>query len=176
MNRKVWYLSFLLHQKSCKNIKNLRKSICLKIGKKWEKNFLDQKNEIFSNFCFHPKNISIFSNFQVNRFSRVFNIFTWFFVQKKAEISYFTIQKFFTPSLVFYPTFVTSKVEHIWVVNMKSEQTSRLEKWGKKLVRGVKNFWFRKFTVSASFCTKNQQKTLELPEVDSHEYRAKVFF
>ena len=132
--------------------------------KKREKNFLDQKNEIFSNFCFQPKNISIFSKFQVNRFSRFFNIFTWFLVQKKAEISYFTIQKFLPPSLVFYPTFVTSKVEHIWVVNMKSEQTSRLKKWGKKLVRGVKNFWIFSISISAFICTKNYQKIFKTRE------------
>ena len=30
--------------------------------KKWKKNLSTKKNEIFSNFCFHPKNISIFSN------------------------------------------------------------------------------------------------------------------
>ena len=85
-------------------------------------------------------------------------------MQKKAEISYFTIQKFFVPALVFYPTFVTSKVEHIWVVNMKSEQTSRLKKWGKKLVRGVKNFWFGKYGISAFVCTKNYQKIFKTRE------------
>ena len=52
---------------------------------------------------FWPRNF--FLNFQVNRFSRVFNIFTYFFVQKKAEISYFTIQKFFTPLTSFLPHF-----------------------------------------------------------------------
>ena len=32
-------------------------------------------------------------------------LFTWFLVQKKAEISYFTIQKFFTPLTSFLPHF-----------------------------------------------------------------------
>ena len=88
-------------------------------------------------------------------------------MKKKVEISYFTIQKFLPPSLVFYPTFVISKVEHIWVVNMKSEQTSRLKKWGKKLVRGVKNFWIFSISISAFICTKNYQKIFKTRECTS---------
>ena len=72
--------------------------------------------------------------------------------------------KVFYPLTSFYPTFVTSKVEHIWVVNMKSEQTSRLKKWGKKLVRGVKNFWIFSISISAFICTKNYQKIFKTRE------------
>ena len=55
---------------------------------------------------------SIFSNFQREIFSRFLKIFTWFFVQKKAENSYFTNQKFFTPSLVFYPLIWDLHIPH----------------------------------------------------------------
>ena len=155
MNRKVSYFSFLLHQKSCKKIKNSRKSIYLKIGKNWNV-FLDGSKNLKKIHFFDRENFfSFFSNFQVNRFSQVFNFFTWFLMQKKAEISYFTIQKFFTPLTNFYPTFVTSKVEHIWVVNMKSEQTSRLKRWGTKTSEGGKNFWIFSSSIAAFICTKN---------------------
>ena len=81
---------------------------------------------------------SIFSYFQEKIFSWILKLFT---CKRKVRMSTSWIKSFLPPSLVFYPTFVTSKVEHISVVNMKSEQTSRLKKWCKKLVRGVKNFW-----------------------------------
>ena len=47
---------------------------------------------------------------------------------------------------------------------MKSEQTSRLKKWGKKLVRGVKNFWIFSISISAFICTKNYQKIFKTRE------------
>ena len=54
LNRKVWYLSFLLHQKSCRNIKNLRKSIYFKIGKN-EKKISRPKKWNFFKFLLPPK-------------------------------------------------------------------------------------------------------------------------
>ena len=93
----------------------------------------------------------------------------------KRKLRYHTLwfKSFLPPSLVFYPTFVTSKVEHIWAVNMKSEQTSRLKKWGKKLVRGVKNFWIFSISISAFICTKNYQKIFKTRECTS--IRANVY-
>ena len=73
------------------------------ILKQWKKYFwkIDfWKFEIFKFFfCF--KMVA----FHWKLFSRVFKIWQWFLVQKKAEYSYFEMQKFFTPSLVFYPLF-----------------------------------------------------------------------
>ena len=40
---KIWILSFILHQKLCKNVQNSRKSISLKIQKKSEKSTFFQK-------------------------------------------------------------------------------------------------------------------------------------
>ena len=87
-------------------------------------------------------------------FSRVLKIFTWFFVQKKAENSYFINQKFFTPWFETYIYHMTSYFPAFAVDCI----TSTLKKWGKKLVRGVKNFWFLKYELSAFFCTKNHVK------------------
>ena len=36
--------------------------------------------------------------------------------------------------------------------------------WGKKLVRGVKNFWFVKYSFSAFFCTKHHVKSFKTRE------------
>ena len=56
---------------------------------------------------------------------------------------------------------------------MKSDQTSRLKKWGKKLVRGVKNFWIFSISISAFICTKNYQKIFKTRECTS--IRANVY-
>ena len=77
--------------------------------------------------------------------------------------------KVFTPLTNLLPHFLTSKdskVEHIWVVNMKSEQTSRLKKRGKKkLVRGWKTFGFFRSRSQLSFAQKIIKKSLKLANV-----------
>ena len=78
--------------------------------------------------CIHLRGLKY-----TREFSRFFDNFL---CKWKLRSRWKKSKSFLPPSLVFYPTFVTSKVEHIWAVNMKSEQTSRLKKWGKKLVRG----------------------------------------
>ena len=97
-------------------------------------------------------------------FSRVFKILQWFLVQKKTEYPYFEMQKCFTPSLVFYPTFLFLKFAQISCSQLIYAQLSMLQKWGKKLVRGVKNFWIVKYDISAFFCTKNYVKILKTRE------------
>ena len=99
-------------------------------------------------------------------FQRVLKIFTSFFVQMKTEKQYFTNQKFFTPLTSFLPPFLHSSqaifnkfqkiayhVSYIW-----------LKLRGKKLVSGVKNFWFVKCSFSVFFCTKNHLKCFKTRE------------
>ena len=65
---KIWVLSFILHKKSSKKVKNSQKSNFLKFDK-------FSKNR-FSEHFFEKKSIfRFFLNFQRNRFSRVLNIF-----------------------------------------------------------------------------------------------------
>ena len=92
------------------------------------------------------------TKFHFELISRISKIFSWFFVQMKAEYSYFTNQKFFTPLTSFLPP-LFSLENSLW-----SDKSSNKKRVGKKLVRGVKNFWFVKYEYSAFICTKNQQK------------------
>ena len=75
----------------------------------------------------------------------------------KAEYPYFTNRKFFTPLLVFYPLiFASEGTTQNW--NFEATFSCKIvdaKKGGKKLVRGVKNFWFGKYGFSAFICTKN---------------------
>ena len=71
-------------------------------------------------------------------FSRVFKIWKWFLVKKKAEYSYFEMQKFLLPPVVFTPYFMCG-------IYWKSDLNIQIphvqtKKGGKKLVEGVKNF------------------------------------
>ena len=76
----------------------------------------------------------------------------------KAEIEIEKIQKFFTPSLVFYPTFLALKFGQISRSKLIFTDIPTLKKWGKKLVRGVKNFCIIKYKHFTFICTKNQKK------------------
>ena len=67
-------------------------------------------------------------------------------------------KSFLPPSLVFYPTFFTLKFTQISCSKFIFIEILTLKKWGKKLVRGVKNFWIKKYKHSAFICTKNQKK------------------
>ena len=70
----------------------------------------------------------------------------------------FSNRKFFTPLTSFLPPLFfleNSLWSDIWLYQEKSSNKKR---GGKKLVRGVKNFWFVKYEYSAFICTKNQQK------------------
>ena len=73
-------------------------------------------------------------------------------------------KSFLPPSLVFYPTFLALKFAQISCSQLIYAQLSMLQKWGKKLVRGVKNFWIVKYDISAFFCTKNYVKILKTRE------------
>ena len=73
-------------------------------------------------------------------------------------------KSFLPPSLVFYPTFLALKFAQISCSQLIYAQLSMLQKWGKKLVRGVKNFWIVKYDISAFFCTKNHVKILKTCE------------
>ena len=64
-------------------------------------------------------------------------------------------KSFLPPSLVFYPLFLALKFAQISCSQLIYAQLSMLQKWGKKLVRGVKNFWIVKYDISAFFGTKN---------------------
>ena len=73
-------------------------------------------------------------------------------------------KSFLPSSLVFYPTFLALKFAQISCSQLIYAQLSMLQKWGKKLVRGVKNFWIVKYDISAFFCTKNHVKILKTRE------------
>ena len=60
-------------------------------------------NAYFENFNFHFLLILRMVEFHLHLFSRVFKIWQWFLVQKKAEYSYFEMEKFFTPLTSFLP-------------------------------------------------------------------------
>ena len=111
-------------------------------------------------------------------FASFLRFFANFWCKRKLRFHTFQIKSFLPHSLVFYLTFVTSKVEHIWVVNMKSEQTSRLKKWGKKLVRGVKNFWIFSKSISVFIFKKNHSKNLKTHENKFlwNKFIFKIFF
>ena len=83
-------------------------------------------------------------------------------MQTKAEIKLEKIQKFFTPSLVFYPTFLALKFGQISLSKLIFNDIPTLKKWGKKLVRGVKNFCIIKYKHSTFICTKNQKKIFKI--------------
>ena len=70
-------------------------------------------------------------------------------------------KSFLPPSLVFYPTFLALKFAQISRSKLICTQLLMLKKWGKKLVRGVKNFRIIKYDISAFFCTKNHVKILK---------------
>ena len=63
--------------------------------------------------------------------------------------------------IFFYPWKITKKKHCSQLIYA---QLSMLQKWGKKLVRGVKNFWIVKYDISAFFCTKNHVKILKTCE------------
>ena len=63
-------------------------------------------NAYFENFNFHFLLILRMVEFHLHLFSRVFKIWQWFLVQKKAEYSYFEMVKFFTPLTSFLPPFI----------------------------------------------------------------------
>ena len=112
----------------------------VKIFKTRENRFLwkfrkNRKIDFFFKKMFKKSIFRKFVKFQKIRFLRVFNFFTWFFVQNEAEYPYFRMQKFFTPLTSFLPPFcgpkcVTKKVVFLWFFTLEELQ-------GQK--RGVKN-------------------------------------
>ena len=101
LNRKVWYLSFLLHKKLCKNNKNSRKSIYLKVGKYW--NFLGEV-KIWKNFIVLAEKIffSFFSIFKWIDFRKFLIFLHNFLCKRKLRYHTLRIKTFLPPSLVFY--------------------------------------------------------------------------
>ena len=67
-------------------------------------------------------------------------------------------KSFLPPSLVFYPTFLALKFGQISRSKLIFTDIPTLKKWGKKLVRGVKNFCIIKCKHLTFICTKNQKK------------------
>ena len=67
-------------------------------------------------------------------------------------------KSFLPPSLVFYPTFLALKFGQISLSKLIFNDIPTLKKWGKKLVRGVKNFCIIKCKHLTFICTKNQKK------------------
>ena len=96
-------------------------------------------------------------------FSWVLKIWQRFLVQIKDEILLEKIQKFFTPLTSFLPPFLLW-ILLIWSSKLDFHQSSNVKKGGKKLVRGVKNFWFEKYKYSALICTNNHNQILKTRE------------
>ena len=82
----------------------------------------------------------------------------------KAEIENKKSKSFLPPSLVFYPTFLPLKFAQITCSKLIFTESPTLKKWGKKLVKGVKNFCMIKYEHSAFICTKNQVKIFKIDE------------
>ena len=95
---------------------------------------------------------------QVKIFKTRENISRWKF-QKNWGKNFF-IKIFLPPSLVFYPFIWDLHITHdkLFSSNFNKLHYFSVKKWGKKLVRGVENFWFVKYGFSALFCTKNHVK------------------
>ena len=88
--------------------------------------------------------------FHLHLFSRVFKIWQWFLVQKKAEYSYFEMEKFFIP-LFYIGDSLKIEFEHA------NYQYSKQK-------RGVKNFCIFWSNISAFICTKNHCLILKTHE------------
>ena len=98
------------------------------------------------------------ARFHFEIFSRLLMIKQWFLVQNDTEDWIFKMQKFFTPLKSFLPHFFYPR----WSFCQKKKSKSSFFKLastekvgGKKLLRGVKNFWVLKNSFSALFCTVN---------------------
>ena len=116
-----------------------------------------RKNQDFWKIHVHQKFYSTCPNFILTHYSEFLIFFHDFLCKMKLKIHIFNIKSFLPPSLVFYPFFFHMKCRQKQEKSkfQKSTQRSMLKNWGKKLVRGVKNFWFWKYESSAFFCTKN---------------------
>ena len=81
-------------------------------------------------------------------------------------------------SLVFYFPFLTSKQYEFKKVPKMCSHVTHIwsEKWGKKLIRGIKNFWFRKYDNSAFFCSKNYVKSLKICLKIETNWQKKFFY
>ena len=90
-------------------------------------------------------------------FSRVFKIWQWFLVQKKAEYSYFEMQKFFTPLTSFLPPF-------FYIEDSLKIEFEHANYQYSKQKRGVKNFCIFWSNISAFICTKNHCHILKTHE------------
>ena len=83
-------------------------------------------------------------------------------MQKKAEIPYFTNQKFFTPSLVFYPHFPTLKWDYVKPASRMAYCVTHIwSKMGVKTSESGKNFWFVKYGMPAFFLHQKACKNIE---------------
>ena len=100
------------------------------------------------------------TRFHIETITQVVKISTQFFITMKLKIHMQRIKSFLPPSLVFYPNFFHVKYRQKLqkLIFQKFTWRSLSKKWGKKLVKGVKNFWVTKYESSASFCTKNHLK------------------
>ena len=121
--------------------------------------------KIWKNFILTEKIFSQFFQFSSKSILVSFQFFHIFLCKRKLTYHTSRFKSNLFPSLVFYPNFLTSKVGYIWVLNVKSEQTSRLKKWGKKLARGWNTFEFFRAWFQLSFAQKTIEKSLKLANV-----------
>ena len=97
--------------------------------------------------------------------SSSFKDFLLIFGANGSWISVPEIPKVFYPlSLVFYPLFAFENTCCYFHISAFAT-FSWGKRGGKKLVRGVKNFWVAKYGHSASICTKNQQKIFKTRKI-----------
>ena len=86
----------------------------------------------------------------------------------KLNLHTFRWKSFLPLSLVFYPTFSHLKItaNQIWACKLPN---FKAKMWGKKLVRGVKNFFIWKYEYSTSICTKNHYHIFKIRENRTHQ-------
>ena len=93
------------------------------------------------------------------KYTREFKDFLIIFLcKRKLRSCSKKFKSFLPPSLVFYPTFLALKFGQISRSKLIFTDIPTLKKWGKKLVRGVKNFCIIKCKHLTFICTKNQKK------------------
>ena len=122
-------------------------------------------DSVIFGFCFEKKHFVIWKRlFQLATFKDFYIIFC---ANEIWEINFSQIKSFVLPSLFFYFPFSLHSNQAVFNKFFKiAYHVSYIysKKGVKKLVRGVKNFWFVKYLFSAFFCTKNYVKSFKTHE------------
>ena len=109
--------------------------------------------------------------FKETYFHEFWRFFNNFLCKRKLRSCSKKFKSFLPPSLVFYPTFLALKFGQISRSKLIFTDIPTLKKWGKKLVRGVKNFCIIKCKHLTFICIKNQKKSIKVAEIFQNRSR-----